>query len=148
MPSVMWGHQSGRNAPCQGCQWCPMGDKSHREWTSPIRPGAAAYAVYFIHINRCVLHLHVHIHNPQCCDLRFECSHVMLMHALPFFSLSLPLHDAFYIKGLMLTADSAKVKRLCWSWLQQNRGGAGCWVCRLWWSTSLQVFMHLNRREV
>ncbi len=39
IPSVMWGHQSERNAPCQGCQgWkgCPKGEKTHKDWTLPL----------------------------------------------------------------------------------------------------------------
>lgn len=115
MPSVMWGHQSGRNVPCQGChEWkqCRKGDEPHKEWTPSLdNHYCVSWLCCVFHQSTQVVSTPAFIHTY--CGLMFECSYVIertyiFLHAI--------------IKGVMLATDGAKTSLHLVPYCRKNRG--------------------------
>ena len=136
----MRGHQSERNAPCQGCQGVEGVSRGRQKPTQaephlwPITAACPAYVECFIKAHRCGAHLH-----KFSLSLIFTCrlSVVTLCesaHMLPsalicalFFSLR-----SFVKEVVMLTADGAKRFLL----YVACRDETSCW-CSVWQRRSI-----------
>lgn len=143
----MWGQQSERNAPCQGCQgWKGRGGVPRETKPTntephlrPITAACPACVACFIKAHRCAPHLHTYTHAAFSLSPVFTCelsvvtscwSAHMLASALICSCMLSSSPRRLLEEGVVLTADSGKGVIVCWRTevkqvIGSGDGGAG-----------------------